>query len=65
MANGWRSSVDSLLASGNPAILLVVRRELVDSVRDAYADFRCWNVDAGEPGAPDKVIGILSRRRAV
>jgi nucleoside-triphosphatase THEP1 len=60
---GWRSSVDSLLASINAAILLVVRRELVESVHHVYADFWCWNVDATEPESCRKIIGILDGRR--
>lgn len=60
---GWRSGVESLLAGGNPAVLLVVRRELVDAVRRMYEDFRCRSINAGEPGAFEKVIGMLSCRR--
>ena len=60
---GWRSSVESLLASDKPTVLLVVRRELVDAVRQMYADFRCRSINAGDPGACEKVVGMLSCRR--
>ena len=59
---GWRSSVDSLLASISAAILLVVRRELVESVHHIYADFRCRNVNAAEPEASRRIIRILNAR---
>ena len=59
---GWRSSVESLLSSDDLTVLLVVRRELVDAVRGVYADFRCRSVDAGEPAACEKVIGMLRCR---
>lgn len=60
---GWRGSVDSLLASMNATIMLVVRHELVKPVHQVYADFRCWNVNAAEPNSISKVIRILGRRR--
>jgi nucleoside-triphosphatase THEP1 len=58
---GWRSSVDSLLDSSNHTVMLVVRRQLVDSVRRTYSGFQCRSVDAGEPGAYHKVITMLTR----
>jgi nucleoside-triphosphatase THEP1 len=60
---GWRSSVNSLLASINAAILLVVRRELVESVHHVYPDFRCWDVDVAEPESFRKIIRLLNGRR--
>ena len=58
---GWRSSVDSLLTSGNNVIMLVVRRKLVKLVGRTYSDFTCRDVNAGEPGAPYKIIKMLTR----
>jgi nucleoside-triphosphatase THEP1 len=55
----WRDDVDSLLASSNALILLVVRRELADAVRRVYADCLCRYLDAIEPESINKVIGIL------
>ena len=60
---GWRSSVDFLLASLNMIILLVVRRELVNTVQDVYAHIHCRNINATEPGSLNKVIHILGCRR--
>lgn len=60
---GWRKSVDSLLASINATLLLVVRRELVDSVQRVYADFRRWNMNAAESNSINTVIRMLDRRR--
>jgi nucleoside-triphosphatase THEP1 len=55
----WRDDVDSLLASSNVLILLVVRQELADAVRRVYTDFHCRNLDAIEPESINKVVGIL------
>jgi nucleoside-triphosphatase len=60
---GWRSSVDSLLASITTTILLVVRHELVDPVHHIYADFYGWNINADEPNSLNKIIDILNNRR--
>lgn len=60
---GWRRIVDSLLASISTVILLVVRRELVESVRHIYTDFHCRNIDAAELEASGEVIRILKARR--
>jgi nucleoside-triphosphatase len=56
---GWRKNVDSLIASSNALILLVVRQELADEVRRIYIDFPCRNLAAIEPESIDKVIGML------
>jgi nucleoside-triphosphatase len=60
---GWRGSVDSLLASASAAILLVVRRELVESVQQVYNNFHGCNIDATEPEAYRKIMLILNNRR--
>lgn len=56
---GWRENVDSLLASSGALILLVVRQELANAVRQVYTDFPCRNLAATEPESIDKVIGML------
>ncbi|MHC4556770.1 MAG: nucleoside-triphosphatase [Planctomycetota bacterium] len=56
---GWRKNVDSLLASSNTVILLVVRQELADEVRQLYADFPCRKLAATEPKSIGEVIRIL------
>lgn len=60
---GWRSSVDSLLASMNTILLLVVRRELINPVQHIYADFHCRNINATEPNSFNRIIHVLGRRR--
>ena len=60
---GWRSSVDSLLASITATLMLVVRCELVDQVQHIYADFHAWNINGTEPNSFYEIIDILSRRR--
>jgi len=62
-SNGWRKNVDSLLASSNAVILLVVRQELVGCVRQLYADVPCRKLAATESKSVDKVIRILKNRR--
>jgi len=56
---GWRKNVDSLITSSNALILLVVRQELTDEVRQTYAGYSCRNLAANEPGSIDTVMGIL------
>jgi nucleoside-triphosphatase THEP1 len=62
---GWRSSVDSLVASISATILLVVRRELVNPVQRVYADSHWLKISVGEPTSLDRVIRILGRRRGL
>lgn len=59
---GWRKNVDSLLASSNAVILLVVRRELVDSVRYLYTDVPSRELAATNPDSIDEVITMLKNR---
>jgi len=60
---GWRKSVDSLLISSNAVILLVVRRELANAVRQLYADVPCRELAATEGNSIDDVITMLKNCR--
>jgi nucleoside-triphosphatase len=60
---GWRKNIDSLLASGNHIILLVVRDELVDAVRQLYTNIPCRELAATNRHSIDEVITILKNRR--
>jgi len=60
---GWRKNVDSLLISSNAIVLLVVRRELADTVRQVYADVPCQELVATEGNSIDEVITTLKNRR--
>jgi nucleoside-triphosphatase len=60
---GWRKNVDLLIASSSALILLVVRQELADKVRQIYIDFPCRILAAIEPESIDKVIGMLRECR--
>jgi nucleoside-triphosphatase THEP1 len=59
---GWRKDVDSLFASTDAVILLVVRRELADEVQQLYAEIRSHNFAACEKESVDKVIVMLEGR---
>jgi nucleoside-triphosphatase THEP1 len=60
---GWRKNVDSLIASSNALILLVVRQELAESVRRLYADLSSRMLNAAKPKSIDKVIEMLRNHR--
>jgi nucleoside-triphosphatase THEP1 len=60
---GWRKDIDSLLASSNAMILLVVRRELVDLVKQLYQDVPCMELAAGEPDSVNRIITMLYDRK--
>ncbi len=60
---GWRKNVDSLLASSDAVILLVVRRELAGEVRRLYAHTPCRELAATEPGSIDDGLTVLRDRR--
>jgi nucleoside-triphosphatase len=62
---GWRENVDSLIASSNAMILLVVRQELAESVQQLYADLPSHKLNAAEPKSIDKVIEMLRNFRAL
>ena len=61
--NGRRKNIDSLLASSDAVILLVVRRELTDTVQRLYANVPCRKLAATKPDAIDDAIAILENRR--
>ena len=56
---GWRKNVDSLITSSDALILLVVRQELADEVRQTYLDFPCRNRAANEPESINEVVEML------
>ena len=60
---GWRTNVDTLLASSNAVILLVVRQELTEAVCQLYADFPRQKLAATEPTSIGVVIRMLKNRR--
>jgi len=60
---GWRKNVNSLLFSSNAVVLLVVRRELTDTVRQVYANVPCRKLAATEGNSIDEVITMLKNRR--
>jgi molybdopterin-guanine dinucleotide biosynthesis protein A/nucleoside-triphosphatase THEP1 len=60
---GWRKNIDSLIASSNGLILLVVRQELAEKVCRLYADLPSRKLNAAEPKSIDEVIGMLRNFR--
>jgi len=60
---GWRREVDLLLASSNAIILLVVRQELVELVKQLYKDVPCMELAAGEPDSVERVVALLKGSR--
>ena len=61
---GWRKNIDSLIASSNGLILLVVRQELAENVRRLYAGLPSRKLNAAEQKSVDKVIRMLTNLRA-
>jgi nucleoside-triphosphatase THEP1 len=61
---GWRKNIDSLIASSNALILLVVRQELADSVCRLYVELSSRKLNAAEPKSIDIVIEMLRNFRA-
>ena len=61
--HGWSENVDSLLASSDAVILLIVRLELADEVRQLYADTPCRKLTATEPSSIDDCLTMLKDRR--
>jgi len=59
---GWRKNVDSLLTSNNAIILLVVRMELVDAVRQLYTNFPSQELAVTKRDSIDNVITMLKNR---
>jgi len=60
---GWRRNVDSLLISSDALILLVVRQELAEEVRQLYLDFPQKELVATKRDSINEVITILKNRR--
>ena len=60
---GWRRNVDSLFISSNAVVLLVVRQELADPVRQVYETAPCRELTAIEKNSIDDVINMLKNRR--
>jgi len=58
---GWRKNVDSLLGSSDALIVLVVRHELVETVKKLYKDVPCIEIAAGEQNSIDQVITLLQQ----
>ena len=56
---GWRNDVDSLLKSNLSVLLLVVRNEVVPSIRQLYGTFSPHIVRAADPRAIPKVKAVL------
>ena len=61
----WRENVNSLLALSRALIVLVVRLELAEAVRQTYIDFPCRNLPATEPESIDKIIEMLRDCRTI
>ena len=62
LGKGWRSDVDLLLTSTNVLMLLVVRNELTDQVRELYSGLPSLRLPATDPKSIDKVIAIIENR---
>jgi len=60
---GWRRDVDLLLASNNAIILLIVRLELVEAVRQLYKDVPSRELIAGGRNSVGQIITLLRNRR--
>ena len=60
---GWRKDVELLLASSDAIILLVVRRELIELVKQLYKDVPCMELAAGEPDSVERIVTMLYDRK--
>lgn len=56
---GWRTAVDALVHAGRTLLVVVVRRELADAVRDAYANAPTKILDATAPESIEEVLHSL------
>jgi len=63
-SRGWRRAVDLLVHAGEAPVVVVVRRELADAVRDVYADVPGKVLDATAPESVHEVICLLRDNRA-
>ena len=60
--HGWRKSVDTLLASAEGLLLLVVRERLLEKVSELYSQYPCSVLPARQPETVDSVIELLKKR---
>lgn len=61
--DGWRKNVDSLMASSDAVILLVVRRELADEVQQLYEHTPCRKLAATDLSSIDAGLTMLKNHR--
>ena len=62
-SQGWRKNVDSLLASSDAVILLVVRLQLADEIEQLYADVPCRKLAATDLISIDAGLAMLKSHR--
>jgi len=62
-SRGWRKNIDSLLASSNGVILLVVRQELINAVKQLYRAIPSREIMASEPTSFAQIIALLKNGR--
>lgn len=60
---GWRTAVDRLMTSTDAVLLLVVREELVDEVRQLYAAVPTRALVAAQQRSIDEVLAVLGNNR--
>jgi nucleoside-triphosphatase THEP1 len=58
---GWREAVDSLVHAGRTPLVVVVRRQLADTVRAVYANVASRLLDATAPESIDEVLRSLRK----
>jgi len=58
-SRGWRAAVDALVHSGKIPLVLVVRQELADAVRDVYAEVPSRRLDATTPASAREILRLL------
>ncbi|MGD2094690.1 MAG: nucleoside-triphosphatase [Phycisphaerales bacterium] len=59
---GWRKNIDSLLASSNAIILIIIRKELAGTVKQLYINVPCRELAANKESSVDEVISMLKTR---
>jgi nucleoside-triphosphatase len=59
---GWREKIDSLLGSSNAIILIIVRWELIGTVRQLYTNFPSRELAATEESSIGEVVAMLKAR---
>ena len=60
--NGWRTDVDCLLEKEGPPVLLVVRQEIADQVRQLYSEDICFSLNALESGSIERILAWLQKQ---